>query len=143
MQANAVANMLGGIRVFGGEIHSELQLFALLNRGLPSASVASMVAEHALTREEVDQLILPWEEFRERHNAGMPLDPEQSDKLARIARIIALAEHVFGNKAKAARWLRKPNRVLGGDVPLLMLERGEGAVIVEQSLMQVAFGGVA
>jgi putative toxin-antitoxin system antitoxin component (TIGR02293 family) len=48
--------------------------------------------------------------------------PEQSDRLARVARVIAAAEETFGNAEKAAVWLRRPTTALAGEKPLELLE---------------------
>jgi putative toxin-antitoxin system antitoxin component (TIGR02293 family) len=65
---------------------------------------------------------------------------EESDRLTRISRINAVATEQFGNAEKAARWLRKPNRALDGAAPLDLLATGEGARVVEETIMRIAHG---
>jgi len=36
-----------------------------------------------------------------------------SDRLSRLARIVALAEDYLGDPERAARWLKRPNQALG------------------------------
>ena len=55
---------------------------------------------------------------------------------ARIARLTRLAGEVFRREDKAARWLRRPLRELGGVSPLEMMETPAGARQVEAVLMQ-------
>lgn len=57
---------------------------------------------------------------------------------ARIARLTRLASEVFRREDKAARWLRRPLRELGGISPLEMMETPAGARQVEAILLQYA-----
>jgi putative toxin-antitoxin system antitoxin component (TIGR02293 family) len=58
----------------------------------------------------------------------------------RVARVAALAEEILGNKAKAARWLRRANQALGGKTPLRTLDTDLGASQVETVLHRVEHG---
>jgi putative toxin-antitoxin system antitoxin component (TIGR02293 family) len=62
-----------------------------------------------------------------------------SDRLARVQRILQLAEHVLGDTTKAARWLTTPSRILH-DTPLRMLDTDIGSQRVQQELHQIEFG---
>ena len=74
-----------------------------------------------------------------RRRAGR-LSPEESDRLARAGRIMAMAEEVLGDSARAARWIGKPNRALGGVVPLQHLDTDLGARDVETVLIRFEHG---
>jgi hypothetical protein len=50
------------------------------------------------------------------------LTPEQSDRLVRVARVLAAAEETFGNREKAGTWLRRPTTALAGERPLELLD---------------------
>jgi putative toxin-antitoxin system antitoxin component (TIGR02293 family) len=67
----------------------------------------------------------------------------KSDRALTLARIATLAERVFGNRAKADDWFRKPSRTLGGSTPLHLLQTESGAYWVEQALHRVDFGMLA
>jgi putative toxin-antitoxin system antitoxin component (TIGR02293 family) len=65
---------------------------------------------------------------------------DESDSAFRIARVTAQAEEVFGDVAKAARWLRKPKARFEGRVPLELLRTDAGAHMVEEMLLQIDYG---
>jgi len=67
----------------------------------------------------------------------------ESDRLYGLARIIALAKHYLGDSPKATRWLRRPNRALGGSTPLELVDTELGARTVENVLGRIAYGGVS
>lgn len=143
MPASDAASVLGGAPVLGGDILSDLDLLQAVHEGLPTTAIDSIIDGGFLTPDEVDRLVMSREAYRYRRDAGMPLTLEESDRLARVARITALTHEVFGDPAKAARWLRKPNRGLGGAVPLHLLVTGEGASLVQQTLLKIADGAFA
>lgn len=143
MAVASAASVLGGAPVLGGNILSELDLLQAVHEGLPTSAVDSIVEGGFLSYEEVGSLILSRETYQYRRDTGMPLTLEESDRLARVARIAALSNEVFDNPDKAARWLRKPNRGLGGAVPLKLLVTGEGASLVQQALLKIADGAFA
>ena len=68
---------------------------------------------------------------------------QKADRVIRIARVAALAEQIFGDKAKADRWMRKPKRALGGATPLACLASKAGAQHVEEMLYRIDSGFLA
>lgn len=54
--------------------------------------------------------------------------------------VAAFAEEVLGTREKAAIWLRKPNRALGGVRPTDLLGTATGRLHVEQVLGRIAHG---
>ncbi len=77
--------------------------------------------------------------LQRKHGDKNRLGAAASDRLARVQRILALAEHVLGETAKATKWLTSPSRVLA-DVPLYMLDTDIGTQRVQQELRQIEFG---
>ncbi len=75
-----------------------------------------------------------------RRRRARRLSAEESDRLVRLGRILALAEDVLGDRAKAARWLQEPNRALGRVVPLRHLDTDIGARDVETILVRIEHG---
>ncbi len=110
-----------------------------VRRGLPTASVASLVDVGRLTLEEVDRMILPRRAFRHRLRSGR-LSPQESDRLARVVRTIAAAETTFGSVEKAALWLRRPTAILAGEAPLALLDTDAGIRDVEALLGRIDHG---
>jgi putative toxin-antitoxin system antitoxin component (TIGR02293 family) len=51
-----------------------------------------------------------------------------------------LAEEVFGDDAKAARWLRKPKVRFEGRTPMEVLRTEAGVRLVEEMLLQLDYG---
>ena len=75
--------------------------------------------------------------------ARAALNRDESDRAVRIARILALAEGVFGDHEKALRWLRKPKRRFENRSPLELLVTDVGSRAVEELLYQIDYGMAA
>jgi putative toxin-antitoxin system antitoxin component (TIGR02293 family) len=67
-------------------------------------------------------------------------DVEATDRVLRLARISAEADRVFGDSAKASRWLRRPNPALAGRAPIELLASETGAQAVDELLIQIDHG---
>ncbi|WP_027534207.1 MbcA/ParS/Xre antitoxin family protein [Bradyrhizobium sp. WSM3983] len=65
---------------------------------------------------------------------------EKSGSLVRILEIRTLANRVFGDMAKAAAWLDRPNRSLSGQKPVDLLQDELGAAVVRELLEQIDHG---
>jgi putative toxin-antitoxin system antitoxin component (TIGR02293 family) len=90
--------------------------------------------------DELYRLVAPRRTLARRIANGEPLSVSENDGALRVVRITKLAEQIFGAREKAQRWLRKPNRGLGGIVPVDLLQSESGAVLVEQALQQIDHG---
>ena len=112
----------------------------LVQDGLPTAALEALVERGDLTAHEVETYIIPRRTLAHRKRRRQPLSPEESDKLARVARIFAIAYDTFQDRAKAATWLRRPNRALQGAAPVELLSTDSGARVVEQTLERIASG---
>ena len=68
------------------------------------------------------------------------LPADESDKIYRLAYILAAATKALGHREKAGEWLRRPNRALGGATPLSLLSTQPGLQQVEQVLGRIEYG---
>jgi putative toxin-antitoxin system antitoxin component (TIGR02293 family) len=68
------------------------------------------------------------------------LNPEESDRLARVARILEQAREVFSSPAKARGWMNTPLAVFDGETPLQRMDTSLGASQVEDVLGRIDHG---
>lgn len=132
---------LGGIEVLKHDIHDEMGLVDLIQRGLPVQSADEVVIWRVITADEVRDMIVPTRTLARRRKEGR-LDSDESDKLVRIARIVELARETMGEE-KAALWMRRPNRALKSKVPLELCRTEAGARLVEAVLGRISYGGIS
>jgi putative toxin-antitoxin system antitoxin component (TIGR02293 family) len=100
----------------------------------------SDLTEHGYSDEEIAALVVPKRTLARRRAGNQLLTVEETDKALRLKRVAVQAERVFGDPAKAQRWLRKPKDRLDGDTPLAWLASESGARVVEEMLHQIEHG---
>jgi len=106
---------------------------------LPAETIRDMES-HGVRPEEIEAIVAPRRDIRARLAHGDTLTPEQSDRAARLARVINLAARVFGSQEKAFLWLRLPSDQLEGRTPIGYLSTETGARFVEEMLIRIDHG---
>lgn len=124
----------------GRAVPTEMQWIKIISQGLPPEALESALEKGVLTWDVAERLILPRRTFTHRKNKSERLKREESSRLYRVLRVFAKAEETFGTREKAQRWLRAPNRALGGELPLDLLQTAEGAQFVERILGRIEHG---
>jgi putative toxin-antitoxin system antitoxin component (TIGR02293 family) len=64
----------------------------------------------------------------------------ESERILRLVRVVARAEHVLGDREAALDWLSSSNRALGGDEPVSLLDTELGAKRVLDVLGRIEHG---
>ena len=116
------------------------QFIARIQKGLPAAALARVV-ELGLDKSLVYGLIGSRSTLERRRKAGQLLAVEESDRLARIAELVALAEQVFGDRQRALAWLQRESVDLAGQgAPLRLVATSQGTELVRERLEQIRDG---
>jgi putative toxin-antitoxin system antitoxin component (TIGR02293 family) len=140
MSAVLLADLLGGETVLRRNVRSDLDLAELIHEGLPTRAVDMVLRSGLLMVNELYDLVVPRRTLAHRKEKSQALSPEQSDRLVRVVRVTSRANEALGAADKAARWLRKENRALGGKRPIDLLESDVGARMVERILGRIENG---
>jgi putative toxin-antitoxin system antitoxin component (TIGR02293 family) len=139
-----VIDVLGGASVFRGRtLPTSTELRARIREGLPYRSLESVRERLRLSVPETTTVLHMPARTLARRRQTRKLDPDESDRLYRIARVAGHAVSVFGAEDKAATWLRRPNRALHGERPIHLLDTDIGAQQVEDILGRLEYGIVA
>jgi putative toxin-antitoxin system antitoxin component (TIGR02293 family) len=118
---------------------SGFELATVIESGLPTSSI-QVLKDQGLTFGEVHDLILPARTMKHRLEKKQNLTLEEADRTLRVARILELADRVFGDHEKGLGWLRRANRRLSGRSPIEMLKSEVGGDLVRQMLYQIDEG---
>ncbi len=114
-----------------------------VRKGLPAGSLDKMAGLLAVDRPLLLHVLgISERTLQRKHLLSARLSPAASDRLARINRIYSLAVDVFGDREKAAEWLKRPSRALGRELPLRLLDTDAGTQQVERELRQIQHGFV-
>ena len=141
MTSVVIAAVLGGRKVLGRSIKNFAELAELIRNGLPSGSLLVLGAKLDLKSAALsEKLGIPQRTLTRRLSRHSRLTAAESDRTVRLARVYATAVEMIGNAAKAAEWLRTPNRALRGQVPIDQLDTDLGVREVENILGRIAYG---
>jgi putative toxin-antitoxin system antitoxin component (TIGR02293 family) len=116
------------------------ELRLAVRHGLPFTSLEALAAQLELPLQRLATLLGVPPRTGARRKQAQQLTPQESDRLYRIARLLAQAVEVLGSLAQARAWLKSPNRALGGEVPLDLLDTEIGARQVDEVLIRLNFG---
>lgn len=142
-ELKTVIGELGGKQTFGRTLASENDLREAIRQGFPPVVVDELMRASGLTLKELaTALDLSTRSLQRRRRTGR-LARYESDRLYRLARIVALADEFLGDHETAIRWLKRPNRALGGVAPVAALDTELGARQVENILGRIAYGGIS
>jgi putative toxin-antitoxin system antitoxin component (TIGR02293 family) len=140
LSTNKIIETLGGKSVLKRSISSETQLREAVREGLPYESLATVVEKLGIKADKVAEVIqLPLRTIA-RRKKEKKLEPDESDRVVRLARIGAMAAYVLGSEQKASVWLHERNRALGGIAPLDILDTDIGIRQVEELLGRIEHG---
>lgn len=142
-ELRAVVSELGGKQTLGRALASDGDLREAIREGFPPAVVENLMRATGLTLKEVaGALDLSPRSLQRRRRSGR-LARFESDRLYRLARIMAIAGECLGDPERARRWLKRPNRALGGIAPVGAIDTEPGARQVENLLGRIAYGGIS
>jgi putative toxin-antitoxin system antitoxin component (TIGR02293 family) len=97
MQAQAIANVMGGASVLDAPVTSATQLRQQIGRGLAVEAlerVTSRIYTEAQARRALMHRVVPEGSLKRRLHGGR-LSPAESERTARLANVIAHAEEVW------------------------------------------------
>lgn len=135
-----VADLLG---VKPKREESALALAYSVEKGLPVSALdtfAGHVCPHDVRR--FSYRVVPKPTLERRRREKKRLTSEESDRLARIAKVFAFGLEIFRDEAKVRSFLDRPHPMLDNKPPLdLALATGPGADAVMNILGRAAYSG--
>lgn len=122
------------------DLRNILELAPVIRKGLPATSFEAVSKRMALsTQATAEALGLAQRTIARRVQQGTPLDAEESERVVRLARVLAEACSVLGDLERARRWLLKRSRALD-EVPVRLLDTDIGTQAVLEELGRIDHG---
>ncbi len=137
MEWQEAISALGGAAVLGKGVVSGNSFVLRVEQGLPRNAVTQLKRFSGLTDADLAEVI-PRRTLTTIGKARL-ITPEQSDRLARTAAIVAFGQRVFGDAEAARKWLLTPNPALDMELPLRLLRTGSGTRLVESVLVRIEY----
>lgn len=138
-EAERVVELLGGKKALGVKPHTEGDFIDLVRKGMPFAAFRKATSALDLSLRDVEKALGLSSRSLLRRKSGR-LSAVESERILRLVRVVARAEHVLGDRAAALDWLSSSNRALGGDEPVSLLDTELGAKRVLDVLGRIEHG---
>lgn len=133
-RVSETVRIMGGERVLGRRVRVMDDLRRAVEAGLPVQTLTE-VMQH-LGSAELRYRIVPKATL---HRRKTKLTPVESERVERLARVIALAEQVWEDEDLAREFLMSPQTRLGGVRPVDMARSELGARQVEDLLWEMEY----
>jgi putative toxin-antitoxin system antitoxin component (TIGR02293 family) len=112
----------------------------VVEAGLPVKMLRVIMRDYGLTISDLAKVIAPRRTLDRRLKAGERLTVEESDRLARLMRLLDIATDIFKDREWVRDWLLRAKPVLGNRVPLDLIATDAGGRLVEEELLQIKYG---
>lgn len=113
-----------------------------IERGLPLSTLEQFSAYSGIPIKNLLEVVIPPRTLKHRRQKKEPLSIEESDRLARVAKIYELAVKVYGSREEGKEWMIRPKRRFDEKTPMTMLRTEAGEEAVEEFLVQIDEGMV-
>jgi len=113
-----------------------------IERGLPLSALDEFSAYSGITVKELLTAVIPPRTLKHRRERKEPLNLEESDRLARVAKIYELAVKVYGDRDDGRDFLLRRKRRFDEKTPLEIMRTEKGGEAVQEMLIQIAEGMV-
>ena len=129
----------GRVRTKRGEAVGTVTI-KTIRHGLSTMVLKTLAADLELSERRLAGVLhIPDRTLDRRLKEGV-LSPEESDRVARIARILQRAQEVFGNAEKARGWMNTQLPAFDGETPLERADTSLGGSQVEDVLGRIDYG---
>lgn len=111
-----------------------------VERGVPLSALDEFASYSGFALKDFLDVIIPLRTLKHRRSRNEALNLDESDRLARVARLYNLANRVFGNPEKARKWLASPKHRFDERSPISLMRTEIGGRKVEEMLIQIDEG---
>jgi putative toxin-antitoxin system antitoxin component (TIGR02293 family) len=129
------------VALFGLRRYDALHVMEQIRRGFAYSAFERLQRNTELPyRVLAEAAEIPERTLARRKESGR-LEPDESDRLARLSRVVARAIELFEGHVEDARgWLTSPVTALGGRTPLDFASTDVGAIEVEHLIGRLEYG---
>jgi uncharacterized protein (DUF2384 family) len=103
MSDPTVAEQLGGAKALEREVHSDLELADAIQEGLSYKVLEHVLESGMLAGSEAYGMVGSRRSLTRKVKERATLSPSESDRLARVVRLISRAEEALGDRERAQR----------------------------------------
>ncbi|MFM9971007.1 MAG: antitoxin Xre-like helix-turn-helix domain-containing protein [Burkholderiales bacterium] len=138
---HSIERVLGGKTILKSSPKTANDWHQILEGGLPLGALDALKRVASLSDTQIATLVgISGKTLQRARSARQLLDSVSSDRLYRVARLIALASEVLDDAKRGIGWLTRAQPGLGGSIPLALMTTDAGCEQVEQLLLRIEHG---
>ena len=111
-----------------------------VEQGVPLPALEEFAASSGFALKDLLEVVIPARTLKHRRQRQESLSLDESDRLARVARMYELAVKVYGDREDGRKWLCGRKRRFDGKTALEMLDTQIGEHAVAEALIQIDEG---
>ncbi len=111
-----------------------------VEKGVPLSALEEFASYSGFSLKELLEVVIPARTLKHRRERKEPLSVDESDRMARVARLYEFSVRIFGDREKARRWLLRSKQRFEERSPLSMMRTEAGGRQVEEWLIQIDEG---
>jgi len=111
-----------------------------IERGLPLSTLEEFSAYSGIAVKDLLEVVIPARTLKHRRQRQEPLSLDESDRLARVAKMYELAVKVYDDREDGRKWLCGRKRRFDDRTALEMLRTEAGEKAVKDFLIQIDEG---
>jgi len=124
----------------GFQTTNTLELISQLREGVSYSSFKNLSDFTSIPAGELSSFISISASTLNRRRKEGKLHPDETEKVYRLASLIARATEVLNSREEANHWLQTPKKALGGQIPLELADTEVGADEVRDLLGRIEHG---
>jgi len=111
-----------------------------IRKGIPKKALIHCLQALHVSLSDAERVLPITARTLQRYDMETVLKPDVSGHVIALAKVYSQAVEVFEDEEKARRWLKKPSRTLGGNIPFFLLDSPMGIQAVEDELERIEHG---
>jgi putative toxin-antitoxin system antitoxin component (TIGR02293 family) len=132
---------LGASPAFQGDTSDQIRR---MRTGISVTVVADIANRLGIRQENLYQMLkLPASAIKNHLNKRGMLSAVEQDRMYRVDRVFNRTVEVLEDASAASTWIKQPNRALGGEAPLSLLDTEVGYELVLDTLGRIEHGVVS
>ncbi|MFC2166289.1 antitoxin Xre/MbcA/ParS toxin-binding domain-containing protein [Acidobacteriota bacterium] len=140
MELSAVTEVLGGEKVLLKKVRNRTDLIELGKFGLTKDALLHLAKYLGISVGQMAALLPITERTIQRYSRGQHFSQAVSEHILEIAECVAKGIAVFENRDKFLVWMNHPNKALGQETPVSLLNSRFGTDMVLNALGRIEYG---
>jgi len=122
------------------KVRTQLDLVKLGGKGVSKGTVVRLARHLSIGLKGIAPLLSVNQRTIQRLGAGKVFSRPVSERILRIALVVARGEKIFGDRERFNIWLKEPNKAMANQTPLSLLASDFGIDMILDELGRIEHG---